>query len=194
MERARRDAWRRWGSVAALVALPAAPLAADAGAETSAPKATLRATVDASTRHLLGQALRGASLRLAEPACQAVLADFRDGTGRTLDRALGEAGFTAPEYLWLAFFADGAGHPRCEAGDVGAFTVPGSRVVRVCPHAVRRLSRLDPALVEALLIHEMLHTLGLPEGPATAGAPTTEAISARVESRCLAAASGRRSQ
>ena len=170
----------------ALAALPAPPLLGQTSAGTSAPKATLRATVDASTRHLLGQALRAGSRRLGEPACQAVLTDFRDATGRTLDRALGDAGFTAQEYLWLVFFADGAGHANCETGDAGAFTIAGSRVVHVCPHAVRRLNRLDPALVEALLIHEMLHTLGLQESPSTAGAPTTEEISARVESRCLA--------
>jgi hypothetical protein len=128
----------------------------------------------------LGALRRARASRLDWPACQAVLADFRDTSGRTLDRALGETGLSAREYLGLLFFADGAGYAKCRRGAAGAFTVPGSRVVHVCPASLLRQSRQRPALAEAFLIHEMLHSLGLPENP-----PSAREISARVQSRCL---------
>jgi hypothetical protein len=130
---------------------------------------------------VVGQALDGALGRLDAPACQAVFGDFSDGSGRPLDRVLDESGYTGSSYLRLVFFADGAAHPHCQGGMVGAFTVPGSRVVHVCPIAVRRLSRQDPDLVEVLLIHELLHSLGLHENP-----PTPEQIDARVYDHCVA--------
>jgi hypothetical protein len=182
MDKERRAPWRRWSSLLALAALPATQAAGgSSGAGSLGPQSVVRATVDTSTRFLLTQGLAGASLRLGRPSCQAVLRDFRDASGRTLDRALAETGFTPPEYLGLVFFADGTGLANCKRDGAVAFTVPGSRVVRVCPSALRRQSHRDSALVEAVLIHEMLHTLGLPENP-----PTAEEISARVESRCLA--------
>jgi len=167
---------------AIMVAIP--PRGAAAGSPRTGarePKPAFRGTLDASTRFLVGQALDGALGRLDTPACQAVFGDFSDGSGRPLDRVLDESGYSGSSSLRLVFFADGAAHPHCQSGIVGAFTSPGSRVVHVCPTAVRRLSRLDPALVEVLLIHELLHTLGLHENP-----PTPEEIDARVESRCVA--------
>jgi len=182
MASGRGGGWWFSGTLVLLVAmLVGAAAAASSGNGNQAPKSPLRGAVDPATRFLLGQALSGALARLEEPACRAVFADFSDGTGRALDRVLEESGHTGRAYLGLLFFTDGAGHPHCEGGVVGAFTVPGSRVVRVCPVAVRRLSRQDPALVEALLIHELLHALGLHENP-----PTPDEIDARVESRCLA--------
>jgi hypothetical protein len=136
--------------------------------------------VDAATSFLLSQALSGAFARLAQPKCQALFSEFTDAAGRSLDRVLEESGHTGQAYLGLVFFADGAGHSRCETGLVGAFTIPGSRVVRVCPLVVRRLSDQDAALVEALLIHELLPVLGLGEDP-----PSSDEISSRVEARCL---------
>jgi len=152
-----------------------------AGESARAPKPTFRGRVDPATAFLLGQALERASARVAEPACEAVFSEFGDSSGRTLKAALDLSGFTGRAYLGLLFFADGSGHDHCESGRIGAFTVPGSRVVHVCPANVRRLSKLDPALVDVLLIHELLHALGLPENP-----PTPEEITARVNERCVA--------
>ena len=65
-------------------------------------------------------------------------------------------------------------------------TVPGVPRVFVCPAAPAgansRLSRMEfqsGSLVEAMVIHEMLHTLGLGENP-----PSTFEITARVRGRC----------
>jgi hypothetical protein len=175
--------WWLSAALVSLVVVPAAGVAAGSPSDASrrSAAAPFRGTLDPSTRFLVGHALEGALGRLAEPACQAVFGDFSDGSGRPLDRVLDESGYTGSSYLRLVFFADGAAHPHCQGGMVGAFTVPGSRVVHVCPTAVRRLSRQNPALVEALLIHELLHALGLHENP-----PTPEEIDARVYERCLA--------
>lgn len=176
----RRECWSCCGVLVVVIGLPAGETHAGSRTATPASSATVRGNLDVQTRFLLGQALSGASARLGQPKCQAVFSDFSDPSGRSLDRVLEESGYTGQAYLALVFFADGAGHKLCETGLVGAFTVPSSRVVRVCPLALRRLSREDPRVVEAILIHELLHSLGLRENP-----PTTEEISERVERRCL---------
>jgi hypothetical protein len=51
-------------------------------------------------------------------------------------------------------------------------------VVHVCPRFVLS-QRQDPTHAPELLIHELLHTLGLGENP-----PSTEAISRHVRARC----------
>ena len=56
---------------------------------------------------------------------------------------------------------------------------PGSRAVQVCPEAIRFRYRKDPRYVEAILIHEALHTLGLGENP-----PSSFEITKRVMRRC----------
>jgi hypothetical protein len=63
---------------------------------------------------------------------------------------------------------------------------PGRRRVFVCPVGPGRInSRLSKiefqsgSLAEAMVIHEMLHTLGLGENP-----PTTFEITARVRESC----------
>lgn len=172
----------RWlcSAFLALVAIPADRASAGSSSGPHGPGTSFRGAVDPSTRFLLGQALDGAAARLDTPACQSVFSDFSDGSGHRLDRVLEESGYPGHVYIRFVFFADGAAHPLCRTDLVGAFTVPGSRVVHVCPIAVRRLARQNPELLELLLIHELLHTLGLHENP-----PTTEEIDARVESRCF---------
>ena len=76
-------------------------------------------------------------------------------------------------------FYDGASQPRCQAKGVLAVTAPGSPVVFVCPDAIREGYHRQPLYVEATLIHEALHTLGLGENP-----PTSREITSRVVSRC----------
>ena len=73
-------------------------------------------------------------------------------------------------------FRDGREHRDCTKRAIVAFTSPGSRVVFVCSQRFARLAR-DRA--EQVIIHELLHTLGLPEGP-----PTSAAIDRAVASRC----------
>jgi hypothetical protein len=117
----------------------------------------------------------GARDRLAKPECQAVLADFTDPRGRRLDDVLRESGRTAPEQLDLLEFESGLGRPACR-GAVMAFTQMRSSVVSIC---LRQFGALNPPQREAILIHEMLHSLGLGENP-----PESAAITAQVLKRC----------
>lgn len=68
-------------------------------------------------------------------------------------------------------------HRQCLGGAL-AFTTPGSRVVRVCGDELMRPSRHRDDIV-AMVIHETLHTLGLPENP-----PSSVEITRRVLARC----------
>ncbi len=76
-------------------------------------------------------------------------------------------------------FAEGHGERLCRRSGVLAFTSPGSRVVRVCGDRFRPLPQREPRQAEAVVIHEMLHTLGLGEEP-----PSPEQITARVRQAC----------
>jgi hypothetical protein len=124
------------------------------------------------------RAVEGAVRRLEEASCAAVLADFRDGSGRPLASRLETLDVDAPGYARLVLFYDGANDAPCRRPRVFAFTAPGSRVVRACP-ALGRLANARPAEAEAVVIHELLHTLGLDHD-----LPSSADITARVERRC----------
>jgi hypothetical protein len=124
------------------------------------------------------RSVHGAARRLAEPSCEAVLGDFRDAAGRALRDRLGETGLDAPSYARMVLFYDGSNEGPCRRPRVHAFTAPGSRIVRVCP-SLGRLAAKEPGRAESIVIHEILHTLGLAENP-----PTSEDITAAVERRC----------
>jgi hypothetical protein len=124
--------------------------------------------------------VQGAARRLGEPSCAAVLADFRDPAGRALRDRLDALDLDAPTYARRVFFYDGSNEGPCRRPRVQAFTAPGSRVVRVCP-ALGRLAASAPRRAETVVIHEVLHTLGLGEDP-----PSSDEITAAVERRCLA--------
>ena len=91
---------------------------------------------------------------------------------------LGETGLDAPSYARTVLFYDGSNEGPCLRPRVHAFTAPGSRVVRVCP-SLGRLAAAEPGRAESIVIHEVLHTLGLAENP-----PTSDDITAAVERRC----------
>jgi len=124
-------------------------------------------------------AIRGANRRLARPRCQSVLDEFMDGTGRRLRRSLEATGFEPESYLGTLFYYDGSRHPTCQRSGVLAFTVRGSHVVYVCSDRFYAQYRKSPRTTEVVLIHEMLHSLGLGESP-----PATEHITARVREAC----------
>jgi hypothetical protein len=124
------------------------------------------------------QAVQGAALRLAAPACAAVMTDFSDGDGRPLRDRLAELRLDAPAYTRSVFFYDGSDDAPCRRPRVYAFTTPGSRVVRACP-SLGWLAAIDRERAEDVVIHEVLHTLGLEENP-----PTSQQITATVERRC----------
>lgn len=116
--------------------------------------------------------------RASGPECAELFRDFTDADGRPLQERLDTYRLTAPEYLALIYFADGADDGRCGDENVLANTTPGSRRVSIC-RRFERACRQDRIWTEVVVIHEALHTLGLGENP-----PTSYEISARVASRC----------
>lgn len=121
-------------------------------------------------------AVEGAARRLNDPRCRAVLSDFTDARGQTLAASLAERGVTVADHLSGVWFIDGRGHPACGKRATHAFSVTGGRLVFVCPTLLkRRVGKYD----EILMIHEVLHTMGLGENP-----PTSAAITDQVAKRC----------
>ncbi len=123
----------------------------------------------------LKRAREGARERLGEPQCLAVLTDFKSVNGGRLDLQLRSTGRTAQEQIDLLVFESGLGRPGCSGGQL-AFTRIGSPVVSIC---LRSFTLLLPAKQDAVLIHEMLHSLGLGENP-----PESVAITEQVLKRC----------
>jgi hypothetical protein len=124
-------------------------------------------------------AFADAAARLAGDPCLQVLGDFRDRAGVTLSARLGETGTSASEYVRRLAVADGDNHTLCQARNVLAGTRPGSRLVFFCFRRFSRVQFFDPDLAAAVVIHEALHSLGLPENP-----PTSQEITDRVLARC----------
>jgi hypothetical protein len=126
-----------------------------------------------------------AARRLRNPECRKVLSDFTDVEGRTLEERLRPWGMEPSEYLLSLPFFDGSQAPLCRRPAVQLVTTPGLVPILVCPARGRiesRIARVEarhPSLAEVMVIHEMLHTLGLGEDP-----PTTFAITDRVRARC----------
>lgn len=126
-------------------------------------------------------AVLGAASRLEDPECAEVLTDFADASGRTLLENLHARTPSVGEYVsgWVSFIDDRHA-PQCLSQATAAFTGVGHRVVRICPLQFTRLARRRPA-GDILVIHELLHTLGLGEDP-----PSSAEITRHVERRCAA--------
>jgi hypothetical protein len=124
------------------------------------------------------ESARGARARLAAPECRRVLTDFADASGTPLSVRLERLGLSPEEYLSAIVFVDGSRLTLCARDGILAATEPGSRVVHVCPRFLPSRIR-DRGHADAVVIHEMLHTLGLGENP-----PRPEVITARVRARC----------
>jgi hypothetical protein len=123
--------------------------------------------------------LTGAFRRLGRPRCQNLLTEFTDAAGRPLAERLAALGRTPQGYLGDILFEDGSQVRPCASREVLAVTNPGSRVVFVCPRQFVAVAYQDPVEAELILIHEMLHSLGLGENP-----PSSHEITGRVEQRC----------
>jgi hypothetical protein len=115
-----------------------------------------------------------------------VLAEFTDGHGQTLDRRLEAWDMSAADYVRALPFHDGTGMQHCDQAHVVLVTIPGLPAVYLCPRhsgdAFSLFSQTEtqhPSLAKAMVIHEMLHTLGLGENP-----PSTLKITERVQKRC----------
>jgi hypothetical protein len=143
-------------------------------------------SLNAYDRSVVKRVSARAAARLDQSECVKVLTDFKDRGGRTLEANLQPLGVSASRYLLELTFLDGSSLHACRAPSVVMAATPGVRRVFVCPsgpgQVTSRLSRVEFAsgsLAEAMVIHEMLHTLGLGENP-----PTTTEITERVRERC----------
>jgi len=125
------------------------------------------------------EAFGDAARRLARDPCVRLLSEFHDRSGRTLAVRLQEQGLTAIDHLRTLVVSDGDRRPFCQSSFVLAGTVPGGRAVTICGRRFARQQRIDPAFAAIIVIHEALHTLGLPENP-----PSSEEITLRVRDRC----------
>ncbi len=129
------------------------------------------------TESFVKRAVEAAARRLRTPECVQVLRDFVDGEGHPLVEALEAQRLTPAEYLLTrVWFLDGTDQPPCNPHlHRGAITQRNSHVVFICP------ARFVDATQEreTIVIHEMLHSLGLGENP-----PSPIEINRRVEARC----------
>jgi hypothetical protein len=128
------------------------------------------------------RAILGARQRLADEGCRAVLSDFSsESTGRSLAPILADKGLAPEDYLATLAFEDGSMAAACKTGQAFAgMRRSGDDVVYICPSAFRALAQREASKAEAVVIHEMLHTLGLGENP-----PTSAQITAQVIRRCV---------
>ncbi len=167
---------RVWAS--GLVVVLASGLPVAAGTASSDPVFAVRVS-PVATAGVLERALAGAHRRLGHGGCQQIFSDFQDAQGRPLRRRLDALGHSSQSYLgWLIFY-DGAHNGRCDTKRYLALAQRDGRAVFVCPEAFRQWGQRDLFLAEAILIHEMLHSLGLGENP-----PTSQEITAQVMRRC----------
>ncbi len=123
------------------------------------------------------RAIEIAASRLREPRCRELFGEFSDRQGVPVVRRLENLSVTPEEYLtrWI-WFVEGSRQAQCRDGDVAAFTRPGSRIVYICS---ARVAAFDVPRGDIVIIHEMLHSLGVGENP-----PTSDEITKRVGQRC----------
>ena len=168
----------RFAVLLAPCVLVAASIAAPRVAAAAKKSTALNRTLSPFDAGAVERAKAGAAHRLQQTECQKVLADFKDREGRTLQENLDRWGVSAAEYLQMIPFLDGSSQQLCRWSKVDLVTNPGTPRVLVCGQFARTQVR-DPWLAEAIVIHEMLHTLGLRENP-----PTSTEITKRVKGRC----------
>lgn len=162
-----------------LLAALASPAAAASEPAASSPVSWNRVGCPL-TRAVLERTAEGALRRLRRPSCQQVFADFRDTEGRLLQDKLEALGETGASYLTdRMWFVDGSGTRGCQSSETVVVTAPRSPVVFVCARQLREWGFSHPDWVEALLIHEELHSLGLGENP-----PSSREISEQIARRC----------
>jgi hypothetical protein len=130
-------------------------------------------------RMTIDDALQGAMRRLSAPRCQQLFEELADQTGRALTVNLAATEKSAADFLAGLYFVDGDDSTQCRTDQtMAAFTAPGSRVIHVCGTRFVRFA-VNTKGGEILLIHELLHALGLGENP-----PTSSRITSAVMNRC----------
>jgi hypothetical protein len=134
---------------------------------------------DPVTLEAVRNTLERATKWLGDSRCQALFTDFRDAHNLPLDRRLTDLGVSAKRYLKFVVFRDATESDYCEQYRPLAFTQRGSRVVFVCGRDFVKAWKQAPRRATAVVIHEMLHTLGLGENP-----PADWEITQQVLRRC----------
>jgi hypothetical protein len=125
-------------------------------------------------------ALESASAWVTNPRCRALFTEFRDEAGRPLTARLAELEIDEVDYLSMILFRNGDGTRQCDNRDrTIMYTMRGHRVVFVCERQFLRMYWADQRRAKAMVIHEVLHTLGLGENP-----PSSEHITRRVLDEC----------
>ena len=117
-----------------------------------------------ATARAVSRAVCGAYRRLSRPACGQLFSEYADVDGTPLAEVLAAGGRTRHGFLASVLFYDGARQPRCGLEGIAATTSPRSHVVFICP-SFRALEKNDHRTAETLIIHEMLHSVGLGENP-----------------------------
>lgn len=131
----------------------------------------------AGHRFAVARAVEAATSQLADERCQALLDEFADAEGRSLRSVLGALGLGVADYTKQVFFYD-APEWACRGGNL-AVTRPGNRAIFVCGARFQKEMSRNSRNAEAIVIHELLHSLGLGENP-----PSSDFITSRVRSRC----------
>ena len=129
---------------------------------------------------LVRRAAESARTRLQDAECQGLLDEFKDPEGVALRARLDEQRMTLESRLDALRFVDASESSLCRSSQSFAFAVRSGLVVYVCPRMLAKAELREPTRVPAVIIHELLHTIGLGENP-----PTSTYITARVEARCL---------
>lgn len=136
---------------------------------------------DAVARGAVRRAVLGATERLGRPGCQQIFTDFADGSGQRLQVSLEASTRSPAEYLVeRVWFVDGDDTPQCRDDPAAAaFTAVGDHVIRVCGARFAGRFARETVAAEVVIIHELLHTLGLGENP-----PKSSDITKQVTARC----------
>ena len=164
--------------VPTVVLVVSVSMASSEGFAQDKPALRTDALHSATARFALERAGKGALERLERPECAKVLSDFRDASGRTMQERLDLLGETPRGFLSRLIFRESFDR-RCHDSVTLAFTYLESREVFICGTQFWQAYQRNPSRVEALIIHEMMHTLGLGENP-----PSSLEINARVIKRC----------
>jgi hypothetical protein len=135
----------------------------------------------ADLQSAVDSAMDGAADKLANAQCSTVLTKYTNADGTTAQQVLDRYGVSASTYLtsWIQF-NDGTNYSKCTSTGSAypIYTTPGSRSVWVCSQFVTT-QRNTPGYAADLMIHEMLHSLGLGEDP-----PSSAEITRSVQDAC----------
>jgi hypothetical protein len=162
-----------------ILLLPTSPAHAQTSESRDEPRISVLGRFDPDLILAINQVVPKAAKKLEDSRCQTVFSAFRDSTGRTLLENLQTKGESAAVYLKWLIFLNGSEDEFCLNNHIVAGTNPGDRFVRLCGPLFKSIARSDSGYAAALVIHEELHSLGLPENP-----PSSDAITRKVVERC----------